>query len=218
MGFSYHHAKDGALTLTRWLPETECTLPSSSSHQVGVGICVVDAQDRILVVQERRGPAAARGKNFWKVPTGLVDHAEDLAEAGCREVLEETGVRVAFEGVVAFRQQHRASVEGNTDLFFLCKARPLSSEIQIQESELVAAKWMPVKEFLELPLWPEGSAYWFLNRLAAESFLEGRGPDIPGPRLAQVPLFRPLALPRGHPTRPGPASGPLFIYSGVPRL
>ena len=38
------------------------------------------------MVQERAGPAAARGKDFWKVPTGLVDAGEDIAVAAEREV------------------------------------------------------------------------------------------------------------------------------------
>jgi ADP-ribose pyrophosphatase YjhB (NUDIX family) len=105
-----------------------------------VGVAVVDDQDRILVVQERSGPAAARGKDFWKVPTGLVNHNESIADAAEREVMEETGIRVQFEGVVAFREQNNSGVERKTDLFFMCKARPLSSDISMQESELANCK------------------------------------------------------------------------------
>ena len=57
---------------------------------------------------------------------------EDLETAAVREVLEETGIKIKFEGVLAFRQNHNTGVEGKTDLFFLCKARPLSSEITVQ--------------------------------------------------------------------------------------
>ena len=147
-GFEVHHGNKEHIVLVRWLPNTPSTIPQPSSHYVGVGIAVVDDHDRILVVQEKFGPASRRGKDFWKMPTGLVDNGEDIAAAAVREVLEETGVRVRFEGVLAFRQNHKTGVEGKTDLFFLCKATPLSSEIVVQEAEIARAEWMPLKEYL----------------------------------------------------------------------
>lgn len=55
-------------------------------------------------------------------------------------MFEETGIRVKFDGVIAFREQHKSGVEKKTDLFFMCKAVPLSSEIVMQESELASCK------------------------------------------------------------------------------
>ena len=46
-----------------------------------------DAGD-VLMVQELHGPL--RGSGTWKMPTGLVNHGEDLHIAAPREVLEET--------------------------------------------------------------------------------------------------------------------------------
>jgi ADP-ribose pyrophosphatase YjhB (NUDIX family) len=40
------------------------------------------------------------------MPTGLVHAGEDLSEAVEREVLEETGVRAAFDCVLLVRQAH----------------------------------------------------------------------------------------------------------------
>ena len=42
------------------------------------------------MVQEKYGPAV-RFPDFWKLPGGLVDKGEDLANAAVREVREETG-------------------------------------------------------------------------------------------------------------------------------
>jgi len=133
-GFEMHHANKCAMVLVKWLPDTPSTVPQPASHYVGVGVAVIDDQHRILVVQEKFGAAAAsrRGKDFWKMPTGLVDNGEDIETAAVREVFEETGVRVRFDGVLAFRQNHKTGVEGKTDLFFLCKATPLSHDITIQ--------------------------------------------------------------------------------------
>jgi ADP-ribose pyrophosphatase YjhB (NUDIX family) len=119
--FIYHHAEPGYAMLTRWLPlddGVESGLPPNASHQVGVGALVVDARrGLVLAVQERTGPL--RGKNVWKLPTGLVHAGEDLHTAAEREVEEETGVRARFAGVLAVRQAHGFAF-GKSDLFFLC--------------------------------------------------------------------------------------------------
>jgi hypothetical protein len=95
----------------------------------------------------------------------------------------------------------KTGVEGKTDLFFLCKARPLSSTITLQEAEIARAEWMPLSEYLSKPLWPDYSAYWWMSRLAAEAFLQGKG-HIPGHRLVTPPtLFTATHLPLG--SRPG---------------
>jgi ADP-ribose pyrophosphatase YjhB (NUDIX family) len=120
-GFGYHHAEPAYVMLTRWLPAddgVESGLPPNASHQVGVGALVVDARrGLVLAVQERTGPL--RGKNVWKLPTGLVHAGEDLHTAAEREVEEETGVRARFAGVLAVRQAHGFAF-GKSDLFFLC--------------------------------------------------------------------------------------------------
>ena len=35
-GFTFHHAEQSYLQLTRWLPSTENKLPANASHQAGV--------------------------------------------------------------------------------------------------------------------------------------------------------------------------------------
>lgn len=42
-----------------------------------------------------------------QIPTGLVGLGEDVYEAAEREVLEETGVRANFQGVVGIRHAHK---------------------------------------------------------------------------------------------------------------
>ena len=57
--------------LTRWLPtDEENLLPPNASHQVGIGAFIVNGEGKVLLVQERRGPAAASTRpDFWKLPT-----------------------------------------------------------------------------------------------------------------------------------------------------
>ena len=97
-GFIYHSASAECLVLCRWLPLSRSLLPKGPSAQVGVGAYILSSDNKILLVQEACGPAAAAA--LWKIPTGLVEPGEDLAAAIQREVLEETGLQVTFEGVL----------------------------------------------------------------------------------------------------------------------
>lgn len=56
--------------------------------QVGIGAFVLNDNNELLAVQERRGPLT--GMNVWKLPTGLANAGEDIADAAERELLEET--------------------------------------------------------------------------------------------------------------------------------
>ena len=61
-------------------------------------------QRRILVVQEKSGPAATF--RLWKLPTGLADPNEDIHDAAIRELYEETGLVGQFDGLLLVRQAH----------------------------------------------------------------------------------------------------------------
>ncbi|KAK1406941.1 hypothetical protein QVD17_38551 [Tagetes erecta] len=147
-GFCYHHAEPDYLMLVNWIPETTNTIPANASHRVGVGAIVLNDKREILVVQEKTG--RLRGKDIWKIPTGIVEHGEDISTGVIREVKEETGIDTEFVEVLAFRQWHKVFFE-KSDLFFVCMMRPLSFDIQIQELEIEAAQWMPLEELEAKP-------------------------------------------------------------------
>lgn len=65
---------------------------TSGPPLVGVGAVLLDPAERVLVVLRGRPPA----EGLWSVPGGLVERGESLIEACAREVLEETGLRVAL--------------------------------------------------------------------------------------------------------------------------
>ena len=60
---------------------------------------------------------------------------------------EETGIRTRFESLVCFRHWHGYRY-GKSDIYFVCRLSPLSSEIVMQEEEIEACVWMPVEEVL----------------------------------------------------------------------
>ncbi|XWS12968.1 hypothetical protein CRYUN_Cryun37aG0135300 [Craigia yunnanensis] len=147
-GFWYHHAEPNYLMLAYWIPEGTHTLPANASHRVGIGAFVMNEKREVLVVQESTG--RFRGLGVWKFPTGVVNEGEDLCTAAVREVKEETAVDTKFIEVLAFRQSHKSFFE-KSDIFFLCLLEPLSFQIQMQESEIEAAKWMPFEEYAAQP-------------------------------------------------------------------
>jgi hypothetical protein len=79
-GFTFHHAEKTHVMVTHWLSENELNgLPPNASHQVGIGAFVVNGDGKVLLVQEKRGPAASASRpDFWKLPTGLVEQGEDV--------------------------------------------------------------------------------------------------------------------------------------------
>uniref|UniRef100_J3M045 Nudix hydrolase domain-containing protein n=1 Tax=Oryza brachyantha TaxID=4533 RepID=J3M045_ORYBR len=147
-GFKYHHAEEAYVMMTYWIPEEPCMLPANASHQVGVGGFVINDQMEVLVVQEKYCGSSLDGA--WKLPTGFILASEEIFSGATREVKEETGVDTEFVDVVAFRHAHNVAFQ-KSDLFFICMLRPTSNEIKIDETEIQAARWMPLEEFVKQP-------------------------------------------------------------------
>ncbi|KAL1167113.1 hypothetical protein V6Z11_A06G244800 [Gossypium hirsutum] len=147
-GFWFHHAEPNYLMLCYWIPEGTHTLPANASHRIGISAFVMNEKREVLVVQESTG--RFQGTGVWKFPTGVVNEGEDICAAAVREVKEETAVDTKFIEILAFRQIHKALFD-KSDIFFLCLLEPLSSEVQKQETEIEAAKWMPFEEYKAQP-------------------------------------------------------------------
>ena len=61
-------------------------------------LLVLDAQRRVLLLRfdNKRGPLA--GKVFWATPGGELEQGETFEQAACREMYEETGLRIDAPG------------------------------------------------------------------------------------------------------------------------
>lgn len=174
-GFQLHCVDDGAIVLKYWLPETETALPDAPHHQIGIAGMVINAQDEVLVIQEKRGVTASL-KDFWKLPGGLVDPGEDMKTAVVREIMEETGVKAKFHSLVAFRESHLGPY-GSTDLYCVCACTLADTkEYNTQNSmkeivtprpeEIKKVAWLPLKDFLGSKYYSRG-LYGSLLKTAA---------------------------------------------------
>ncbi|MEZ4861051.1 MAG: NUDIX domain-containing protein [Caldilineaceae bacterium] len=144
MGFIFHHSTEEQSTLVYRL-QPNAFIPPYASHYIGVGGVVINERNELLVVCEKYH--RVNRPRFYKLPGGLVDPDEHLADAVVREIFEETGVRAQFEALICFRHWHRARF-GKSDIYFICRCTPLSHEIVKHEDEIAECLWMPVDEYL----------------------------------------------------------------------
>ncbi|KAK8470242.1 hypothetical protein PHAVU_004G085676 [Phaseolus vulgaris] len=166
-GFRFHHAEPNYLMLVNWIPNTPDTLPANASHRVAIGAFVINANREVLVVQESNGRFS--GKGLWKLPTGAVDEGEDICTAAIREVKEETGIETKFVEVIAFKERHEAFFR-KSELFFVCMLQPVSFEIQRQVSEIEAAQWMAVEDYMAQPFVRNNEVFDFLTKIGLSKF------------------------------------------------
>ena len=130
-------------------------------------------ENQVLLIQEKHNFFEKVHKK-WKFPGGLCDQFEDLSTSATREVLEETGVKSQFNSILGMRHQHYARLGGSktkiSDLYIACHLSPISNEIDINidESEVKAAKWMDIEEFVE-----KRDETWPVNTEFATILLDG---------------------------------------------
>ncbi len=188
-GFRFHLVQQTTLILSVWLPSFDdpsaiSRLPAGPTHQVGVGCLVFHPDDssKMLVVQEKTGPAAAW--SLWKMPTGLTDAGEDIHAAAERELKEETGLSAVCRGILQFRQAHPTQLttnsrdskrvyRTNSDLFFVCVLQLPDNEAEIVfeacPDEIAAIQWMSVEDYCRQERWQSSPVYQEMNRVIQEA-------------------------------------------------
>ena len=141
-GFVYHHAEGATAAMIKWLRDDPCAVPPFATHNIGVGGFVLNERGEVLVIKEQRSVM-----NEWKLPGGLANLGEEFGQAAIREVQEETGIKSSFVSIVSFRHQHRLAF-GRSDIYVICRLRPESDKITIDEKEIAACKWMPLGDYI----------------------------------------------------------------------
>ena len=115
-------------------------MPLSHERPTPIAIAVVERDDRFLV--GRRADGAVLG-GMSEFPGGKMLAGETPAEAAARECLEETGISISVEGLLA-RIVHRYD-HGTVDLHFL-KSAPR----QDHPTPRVPYRWVARAELGEL--------------------------------------------------------------------
>lgn len=130
------------------------------NHTVGA-LCFLEHGDELLMLQQRH-------RTGWTLPGGLLNRGETAAQAVCREVAEETGLRIEvglpFACVV---EPHSRRV----DVLFRV---PVPQRIEVLPSgEAVLAQWLR-PELLDLVDEPTAQALGARVRSQAPDAHEGR--------------------------------------------
>jgi len=139
--FNFHTCNEKRILLVKRL-KTNAIIPTASNHTLGVGVVVINKENKLLVIKEKVSDIG------FKLPGGHVDDGEMISSAVQREVFEETGITVEFESVISLGHFYPHQFD-KSNLYILCKAIAISNEINIIDTdEIIDAKWIDVNEYL----------------------------------------------------------------------
>ena len=136
-GFYPHHVNGSGIMMAKWLLSRPNSLPSYSTHYIGVGGVVFHPDGKILLVKNRY---SGIGVSNWRVPGGLVDCNELIKDAAVREVFEETNIQTRPIGVIGFREKKNYQFE-RPDIYFLVLLETLTYEYTLDPVEITECKW-----------------------------------------------------------------------------
>lgn len=139
--FRFHQCSDTELRLVKKIVPNP-VLPTAKNFTVGVGAVVIHNEQLLVIKNKYYGG--------YMLPGGHIDNNEMIRDALVREVLEETGVEVAFESIVNLGHFTKGQF-GDANMYIVCKATALTTDIAVQDvSEIVEARWIPITEYLNL--------------------------------------------------------------------
>ncbi|MGQ0466900.1 MAG: NUDIX hydrolase [Sporichthyaceae bacterium] len=113
--------------------------PKANSMVPSVNVVVVDTEGRLLLIRRS-------DNGNWALPGGAIDVGESLAQAGVREVQEETGIVCEITGLVGIytNPNHVLHYTSNDEVRQECSivltAVPVSGEVSTS-SESTAVEW-----------------------------------------------------------------------------
>ncbi len=111
--------------------------------KVGVNIAIIE-DNRILLT---------RRKDFsvWCLPGGHVEIGESITQAATREAYEETGLTVELEHLIGIYSIPKAKAWVN--LVILFSGKRIRGQIQVQENEVIEARFFHADEIPDHVLW-----------------------------------------------------------------
>lgn len=116
-------------------------LPEGAYH-VAVEVAVFNPQGEVLLT--RRAPEKEKHPGCWEITGGCAQAGEDSLTAACRELWEETGIRVQPQELTLLGTECLPRVF--LDIYAV-KKPVLLSQLVFQPGETDAAQWMPLEDW-----------------------------------------------------------------------
>ena len=141
-GFEFHNCEPHRITLIHKI-DPQAYVPVAPSHTIGVGAVVINAKEELLMVRDRIGTR----HSLYKLPGGMLEHADRLLDGVEREVYEETGIRSKLIKMVSLLNSHPYRYN-KSNMYIVFQLEALSEEINVIDThEIEEAIWMPLAEF-----------------------------------------------------------------------
>ncbi|WHY88958.1 NUDIX domain-containing protein [Neobacillus novalis] len=98
--------------------------------------------DEVLIIKENK-PFAI---NKWNFPSGHIEYKEDILDAACREVKEETGFDVKLTGTTGV--YNFISSSNDQVILFHFTGEIIGGSLEIEEDVIIDSKWIKVSELM----------------------------------------------------------------------
>jgi len=142
LGFEFHNCEAKRTTLI-YQVKKDAYIPVAPSHTIGVGAVVINKQNELLMVRDRIN----NNHSIYKLPGGMVEHADKLSDGVIREVWEETGIKAKLLKMVTVLNSYPYRFN-KSNMYIVFQLEPLSTEINIIDThEIEEAIWMPLDKF-----------------------------------------------------------------------
>ncbi len=120
-------------------------------HPGAVGVIAIDADDRVLTIQQYRHPIRTRS---WEAPAGLLDVPnESLLLAAQRELAEEADMQAAQWNVLIDLNTSPGGTNEYVRVFLARGLTPVSTDFVRDEEEAdITVRWVPLDELAQAAL------------------------------------------------------------------
>jgi 8-oxo-dGTP diphosphatase len=98
--------------------------------------------DEVLMIKENKPNAV----NKWNFPSGRIEPKEDILNAACREVKEETGLDVDLTNTTGI--YNFVSSSGNQVILFHFTGEIKGGSLNLEEEEIIDCGWFKVIDLL----------------------------------------------------------------------
>lgn len=142
LGFEFHNCEAKRVTLTFQVTKN-AYIPVAPTHTIGVGAVVINEKNELLMVRDR----IHTSNSIYKLPGGMLEHAQSLEEGVVREVWEETGIKAKLIKMVSVLNSHPFTFN-KSNIYIVFQLEAKSTKINVVDThEIEFALWMPLDEF-----------------------------------------------------------------------